>query len=93
MRPAGLAHTVIVVQSTTKKDAKPRFSAIGAQAHLDHLLRAAHQRRARTGPVRGRQARRQKGSPDHPTLPAAQMLAGMSHGRVEAPGRGLHAWG
>jgi hypothetical protein len=29
MRPAGLAHTVIVVQSTTKKDAKPQPSAIG----------------------------------------------------------------
>ena len=60
MRPAGLAHMVIVVQSTTKKNAKPRCSAIGAQAHLDHLLRAAHQRRALTGAGAGRQARRQK---------------------------------
>ena len=63
MRPAGPAHTVIVVQSATKKDVKPQLSAIGAQAYLDHLLRAVHPRRARTGSVRagklaGRRVRR-----------------------------------
>ena len=49
MRSASLAHTVVVVQSATKKDVKPQLSAVG-QAYLDHLLGAAHQRRARTGP-------------------------------------------
>ena len=45
MRPAALAHTVIVVQSTSKKEmVNPQLSAIGAQAHLDDLLRPAHAR-------------------------------------------------
>ena len=52
MRPAGLAHTVIVVQSTSKKNGEPAAHRNGAHADLDHLLRAAHQRRARTGSVR-----------------------------------------
>ena len=63
MQSAGLAHTVIGVQSTSKKTVKPQLSAIGAQVHLDQLLCAAHQRRARTGPMRagkvvGRRVRR-----------------------------------
>ena len=41
----------------------------------------------------GRQAGWQKGSPDQPIVPGAQTLAGMSHGRVEAPCSGLYAWG
>ena len=55
MRPAALAHTVIVVQSTSKKEtANPQLSAVGTQAHLDDLLR-----RARAGRC-GRRTRRQK---------------------------------
>ncbi len=36
MRPASLAHTVIVVQSTSKKDGEPQLIAIGVQDRLDH---------------------------------------------------------
>ena len=67
MRPAGPAHTVIVVQSARKKDGETAVKRNRAQADLDHLLRAAHQRSARTG--RCGPESRQKGSPGHPVLP------------------------
>jgi len=38
MHPAGLAHTVICVQPTSKKDKRPQNSAVGAQVHRDNLL-------------------------------------------------------
>ena len=87
MRPAGLAHTVIVVQSTSKKEtANPQLSAVGTQAHLDDLLR-----RARAGRC-GRRTRRQKvRRPSDPSESRCQprpRLSRLVSGLVPAEGEG-----
>jgi hypothetical protein len=93
MRPAGPAHSLIVVQSTRKKDGETAAQRNrGSGRPWPSATRRAPAPHAHGGPVRaGKLAGR--GSPDHPILPAAQTLAGMSHDRIEAPGRALHAGG
>jgi hypothetical protein len=62
MRPAGFAPTVIVVQPISERETvNPQLSAIGAQAHLDDLLRATRVPRStevRAGKLAGRLPRR-----------------------------------